>query len=57
MHWSERLADRQVKLNVTAIMTLAQVREVLSALNPLTRQLMCRYSQAVSPIPESIRCH
>ena len=32
----QRLADRQVKLNVTAIMTLAQVQEVLSALNPDT---------------------
>jgi transaldolase len=32
----KRLADRQVKLNVTAIMTLAQVQEVLSALNPDT---------------------
>ncbi len=31
-----RLADRQIKLNVTAIMTLAQVREVVTALNPLT---------------------
>jgi len=32
----KRLADGQVKLNVTAIMTLAQVQEVLSALNPAT---------------------
>jgi len=32
----ERLADRQVKLNVTAVMTLAQVREILAALNPAT---------------------
>jgi transaldolase len=29
-----RLTDRGVKLNVTAVMTLAQVREVLPALNP-----------------------
>jgi transaldolase len=29
-----RLASRGVKLNVTAIMTLVQVREVVSALNP-----------------------
>ena len=28
------LADRQVKLNVTAIMTLAQLQEVITALNP-----------------------
>jgi transaldolase len=32
----ERLANRQVKLNVTAIMTLAQVQEILPALNPAT---------------------
>lgn len=31
-----RLADRRVKLNVTALMTLAQVREILPALNPAT---------------------
>jgi transaldolase len=30
----KRLSDRQVKLNVTAIMTLAQVREIAAALNP-----------------------
>ena len=32
----KRLADRRVKLNVTAVMTLAQVKEVLAALNPAT---------------------
>ena len=32
----KRLADRRVKLNVTAIMTLAQVREIVAALNPTT---------------------
>jgi transaldolase len=32
----KRLADRQVKLNVTAIMTLSQVRELTTALNPGT---------------------
>jgi transaldolase len=31
-----RLADRQVKLNVTAVMTSAQVQELTSALNPGT---------------------
>jgi transaldolase len=31
-----RLADRGVKLNVTALMTLAQLREILPALNPAT---------------------
>jgi transaldolase len=30
----ERLANRQIKLNVTAIMTLAQVEEIVSVLNP-----------------------
>jgi transaldolase len=32
----KRLADQRVKLNVTAIMTLAQVRETAAALNPAT---------------------
>jgi transaldolase len=32
----KRLADRRVKLNVTAIMTLAQVREIAAALNSAT---------------------
>jgi transaldolase len=32
----KRLADRRVKLNVTAIMTLPQVRETVAALNPAT---------------------
>jgi transaldolase len=32
----KRLADREVKLNVTAIMTLAQVQEIIGALNPAT---------------------
>jgi transaldolase len=32
----KRLSDRRVKLNVTAIMTLAQVRETAAALNPAT---------------------
>ena len=31
-----RLADRRVKLNVTAVMTLAQLREIVPALNPAT---------------------
>jgi transaldolase len=30
----KRLADRQVKLNVTAITTLEQIRDILPALNP-----------------------
>ena len=31
-----RLTDRRIKVNVTAIMTLAQVRRILAALNPAT---------------------
>ena len=31
-----RLADRRVRLNVTALTTLAQLREILAALNPAT---------------------
>jgi transaldolase len=31
-----RLAERQIKLNVTALMTLAQVKEIAAALNPAT---------------------
>ena len=34
--WSQRLAMRGVKLNVTALMTLAQVRDVADALSPKT---------------------
>jgi transaldolase len=30
----KRLSDRQVKLNVTAVMTLAQVRDIAASLNP-----------------------
>ncbi|MEO7207967.1 MAG: transaldolase [Steroidobacteraceae bacterium] len=30
----KRLSDRQVKLNVTAVMTLKQVREIATSLNP-----------------------
>ena len=32
----KRLSGAQVKLNVTAVMTLAQVQEIMSALNPAT---------------------
>ena len=32
----KRLSDRRVQVNVTAIMTLAQVRETVAALNPAT---------------------
>ena len=35
----KRLADRGVKVNVTAMMTLAQVRDVAAALNPEVREL------------------
>jgi transaldolase len=32
----KRLADRQVKVNVTAIMTLTQIEAIITALNPAT---------------------
>jgi transaldolase len=41
----ERLADRQVKLNVTAIMTLTQLREILPALNPTTPSYLSKCSR------------
>jgi transaldolase len=51
-----RLADQRVKLNVTAIMTLAQVREVLAALNPATPSYVSVFAgriadTGVDPLP------
>ena len=51
-----RLADRRVKLNVTAIMTLAQVREMLAALNPATPSYVSVFAgriadTGVDPLP------
>jgi transaldolase len=52
----KRLADRQVKLNVTAIMTLAQVQEVVTALNPATASYVSLFAgriadTGIDPLP------
>jgi transaldolase len=52
----ERLAYRHVKLNVTAIMTLDQVRDVLSALNPAEPSYLSIFAgriadTGVDPVP------
>jgi transaldolase len=51
-----RLADRQVKLNVTAVMTLEQVREVVAALNPATASYVSIFAgriadTGIDPLP------
>lgn len=51
-----RLADRQVKLNVTAVMTLAQVKEILAALNPATASYVSVFAgriadTGIDPLP------
>lgn len=51
-----RLADRGVKLNVTALMTLAQLREILPALNPATPSYVSVFAgriadTGVDPLP------
>ena len=63
-----RLANRQVKLNVTAIMTLEQVHELTSALNPATACYVSVFAGRIAdtgldPLPmmrrvvESFRSH
>ena len=52
----KRLADRQVKLNVTAIMTLAQLEDVLTALNPATASYLSVFAgriadTGIDPLP------
>jgi transaldolase len=52
----KRLADRQVKLNVTAIMTLPQVREVSAVLNQATASYVSVFAgriadTGVDPLP------
>jgi transaldolase len=52
----KRLADRGVKLNVTAIMTLAQVQEVAAVLNPATPSYVSVFAgriadTGVDPLP------
>lgn len=51
-----RLTDRGVKLNVTAVMTLAQVRAVLPALNPATPSYVSMFAgriadTGIDPLP------
>jgi transaldolase len=44
----KRLSDRQVKLNVTAIMTLAQLEEVMTALNPATASYLSVFAGRIA---------
>jgi transaldolase len=50
------LADRRVKLNVTAVMMLAQVKEILAALNPATASYVSVFAgriadTGIDPLP------
>jgi transaldolase len=52
----KRLSDRQVKLNVTAIMTLAQLEDVMTALNPATASYLSIFAgriadTGIDPLP------
>jgi transaldolase len=52
----KRLSDRQVKLNVTAIMTLAQLEDALTALNPATASYLSVFAgriadTGIDPLP------
>ena len=52
----KRLADRRVKLNVTAVMTLAQVKEIMAALNPATASYVSVFAgriadTGIDPLP------
>src|ERR1700677_1630010 len=52
----KRLSDRQVKLNVTAIMTLAQLEDVMTALNPATASYLSVFAgriadPGIDPLP------
>jgi transaldolase len=52
----KRLSDRQVKLNVTAIMTLAQLENILTALNPATASYLSVFAgriadTGIDPLP------
>src|SRR6266404_7781495 len=52
----KRLADRQVKLNVTAIMTLTQLEQVMVALNPATASYLSVFAgriadTGIDPLP------
>jgi transaldolase len=52
----KRLSDGQVKLNVTAIMTLAQLEDVITALNPATASYLSVFAgriadTGIDPLP------
>ena len=52
----KRLSDRQVKLNVTAIMTLVQLEDVMTALNPATASYLSVFAgriadTGIDPVP------
>ena len=52
----KRLADRQVKLNITAIMTLTQVQEIVAQLNPATASYVSVFAgriadTGIDPLP------
>jgi transaldolase len=52
----KRLAERRVKLNVTAVMTLEQVRRIAAVLNPLTPSFVSIFAgriadTGIDPVP------
>ena len=51
-----RLSHAGVKVNVTAIMTLEQVRDVVDALDGRRRRRTSRSSPGGSPTPAATRC-
>ena len=51
-----RLSHAGVKLNVTALMTLDQVRDVVARRSAAARRRASRCSPAASPTPAAIRC-
>ncbi|MEZ5365660.1 MAG: transaldolase family protein [Bryobacterales bacterium] len=50
-----RLADRGVKLNVTAMMTVEQTGEAVKR-SPAGRRAICRSLPGASPTPGATRC-
>lgn len=52
----KRLADRNIKLNITAIMTLSQVRDVVASLNPTVASYVSVFAgriadTGIDPVP------
>jgi transaldolase len=52
----KRLSDRQVKVNVTAIMTLTQLQDIMTALNPATASYLSVFAgriadTGIDPLP------